>query len=70
MNRLNLSTLLILCFLLLSCKPKTEKKQPPIYNSTQNYKFDDDEIQKRNTKDSLKKVESHKDQSKKPSIKK
>lgn len=52
MKKLNLTTLLILCILTLSCNPKTEKKLPIIYNNNQNYKFDDDEIIKRNTKPS------------------
>ncbi|WP_395051736.1 hypothetical protein [Flavobacterium sp.] len=52
MKKLNLTTLLIFCCLTLSCNPKTEKKQPIIYNNNQNYKFDDDEIIKRNTKTS------------------
>ena len=50
MKKLNLTTLLILCRLTQSCKPKTEKKLPLIHNNNQNYKFDDDEIIKRNTK--------------------
>lgn len=51
MKKLNLTTLLILCCLTQSCKPKTEKKLPLIHNNNnQNYKFDDDEIIKRNTK--------------------
>jgi hypothetical protein len=54
----------------LSCNPKTENKQPPIYNNNQNYKFDDDEIIKRNSKDIKKKTPSHKDKSKKVSINK
>lgn len=53
MKKLNLTKLLILCCLTLSCNPKTEKKQPTIiYNNIQNYKFDDDEIIKRNIKTS------------------
>lgn len=51
MKNLNLIILLILGYQLFSCNPKTEKKQPTIYNNyNQNYKFDDDEMQKRNTK--------------------
>jgi len=51
MKKLNLIKLLILCCLSLSCNPKTEKKQPTIYNNNQNYKFDDDdEIIKKSTK--------------------
>ena len=57
MKKLNLTRLLILCCLSLSCSPKAEKKQPPIYNNNQNYKFDDDEIIKRSTKAS--KVKKH-----------
>jgi hypothetical protein len=34
----------------LSCNPKTEKKQQPIYNNNHNYKFDDDELIKRRAK--------------------
>jgi hypothetical protein len=70
MNKLNLTKLLILCCLSLSCNPKTEKKQQPIYNNNHNYKFDDDELIKRNTKDIKKKTPSHKDKSKKVSINK
>jgi hypothetical protein len=63
MKKLNLTKLLILCCLSLSCNPKTEKPQPIIYNNNnkinnQNYKFDDDEILKKNTKDSLKNAKS------------
>jgi len=50
MKKLNLTKLLILCCLSLSCNSKTEKKQPPVYNNNQNYKFDDDEIIKKSTK--------------------
>ena len=47
-----------------------KKKQPIIYNNNQNYKFDDDEILKKNTKDTQKITHSHKDNLKKVSVKK
>lgn len=70
MKTINLTKLLILCYLFLSCNPKTEKKQPTIYNNNQNYKFDDDEILKRNTKDAKKKPQSRKDKSEKVGVNK
>ncbi|MCI4442919.1 MAG: hypothetical protein JHC39_05370 [Lentimicrobium sp.] len=70
MKKLNLTKLLLLCCLTLSCNQKTEKKQPTIYYNNQNYKFDDDEILKKNTKDTQKITHSHKDNLKKVSVKK
>jgi hypothetical protein len=70
MKKLNLIRLLILCCISLSCNPKTEKKQPIIYNNNQNYKLDDDEILKKNTKDTKKTSNSHKDKLKKVGVKK
>lgn len=54
MKKLNLILILFLSSFLFSCQPKKEKKQPIIYNNNnnQNYKYDDDEIAKRNTKNS------------------
>lgn len=54
MKKLNLIRLLLLSCVLFSCQPKKEKKQPIIYNNNpnQNYKYDDDEFVKKNTKDS------------------
>jgi len=70
MKKITPIRLLILSCLLFSCHSKTEKKQPTIYNYNQNYKFDDDEIQKRNTKDYLKKIESNKEKRNKVGVKK
>ena len=75
MKKLNLTKLLILCCFSLFCNPKTEKPQPIIYNNNnkinnQNYKFDDDEILKKNTKDSLKNAKSLQEEIKKRSAKK
>jgi hypothetical protein len=71
MKKLNLTALLILCCLTLSCNPKAEKKQPTIiYNNTQNYKFDDDEILKKNTKETKKKTQYQKNKSEKVGVKK
>lgn len=71
MKILNLTIVLILCCLLFSCISKTEKKQPEIiYNDAHNYKFDDDEIIKRNKKDIKKKTPNHNDKSKEVSINK
>jgi hypothetical protein len=48
MKKLNLTLLLFLSCILFSCQPKREKKQPVIYNnSNQNYKYDDDELVKK-----------------------
>ena len=56
MKKLNLIRFLFLSYILFSCQPKKEKKQPIIYNNSyQNYKYDDDELVKKNTKDSKKK---------------
>jgi hypothetical protein len=52
MKKLNLILFLFLSCFLFSCQPKKEKKQPVIFNNHQNYKYDDDEIAKRNTKNS------------------
>ncbi len=55
MKKLNLILFFFLPIALFSCQPKKEKKQPVIYNSNynnQNYKLDDDEMAKRNTKNS------------------
>lgn len=51
MRKLNLIRLLILSCILFSCQLKKEKKQPIIYNNTQNYKYDDEELIRKNTKD-------------------
>ncbi|WP_291097843.1 MULTISPECIES: hypothetical protein [unclassified Flavobacterium] len=51
MKKITSIGLLILSCMILSCHPKKEKKQPKIYYNNQNYKLDDDEIIKRNTKD-------------------
>ncbi|WP_310560124.1 hypothetical protein [Flavobacterium sp.] len=72
MKKLNLVTLLLLCCLSLSCNPKTEKEQPTIYNNSnnnQNYKFDDDVLLEKNTKNVKKKKPSHKYKSKKVGVK-
>jgi hypothetical protein len=53
MRKLNLIQLLLLCFILSSCQPKIEKKEPIIYNNNQNYKYDDDELTKKNSTDSI-----------------
>lgn len=54
MKKGNLTTVLILGCMSLFCNPKTERKQTlpkrQNYNTYQNYKFDDDELQDRNTK--------------------
>jgi hypothetical protein len=51
MNKLNLIRFLFLCFILNSCQPKKEKKQPVIFNNgIQNYKYDDDQLVKKKTK--------------------
>jgi hypothetical protein len=71
MKKINLTRLVILCCLTLSCNPKTEKKQPTIlYNTTQTYKFDDDEILRKNTKNVKKKIHTHQDKRKKVNLKK
>jgi len=75
-KKINLTRLVILCCLTLSCNPEKEKKQPTIiYNNNnkinnQNYKFDDDEILKKNTEDSLKNAKSLLEEIKKQSVKK
>ena len=40
-------------FILFSCQPKKEKKEPIIYNNNQNYKYDDDELKKKSFNDSI-----------------
>ncbi len=75
MKKRNLTALLILCCLSLSCNPKIEKPQPTIYNNNnkinnQNYKFDDDELLKKNTEDSLKNAKSLQEEIKKRRVKK
>jgi len=71
MKKTNLITLLLFGCLWLSCTPKTEKAQPipepQYYNSTHNYKLDDDELQKR--KESLIKAQPQKAKLKKSSTK-
>lgn len=53
MKNLSLIRFLFLCFILFSCQPKKEKKQPIIYNnSNQNYKYDDDDSLHIKTKES------------------
>lgn len=75
MKKGNLTALLILCCLSLSCNPKTEKPQPIIFNnnnnkiSNQNYKFDDDELLKRKTEDSLKNAKSLQEEIRKRRVK-
>ncbi len=74
MKKGNLTALLILCYLSLSCNPKTEKPQPIIFNNNkntynQNYKFDDDELLKRKTEDSLKNAKSLQEEIKKRRVK-
>jgi len=75
MKKGNLTALLILFCLSLSCNPKTEKPQPTIYNNhknsyNQNYKFDDDELLKRKTEDSLKNAKLLQEEVKKRRVKK
>lgn len=54
MKNINLTQLLFLCFILNSCQSKPEVKPRPIINATiQNYKLDDDEIERRKIADSL-----------------
>ncbi|QBN19659.1 hypothetical protein [Flavobacterium nackdongense] len=71
MKTLNLTTLIILGCLFLSCSPKTEKTRPipePQYiNNTQNYKLDDDELLRRKRKNSLIKAQPLKTKLKKSS---
>lgn len=56
MKKRNLIRLILISCILFSCQPKKEKKQPIIYNNTiQNYKYDDDELVKKNTKNFKKK---------------
>ena len=53
MKNLNLLRLLFLSFILFSCQPKKEKKEPVIiYNNNQNYKYDE-EPRNKGLKDSL-----------------
>lgn len=40
-------------FILFSCQPKKEKREPIIYNNNQNYKYDDDELTKKSFNDSI-----------------
>ena len=42
MKKLNLTGILIVSCMLFSCQPKEEKKEPVIYQKTQNYKYDDE----------------------------
>lgn len=75
MKKGNLTALLILCCLALSCNPKPEKPQPTIYNNNkntynQNYKFDDDELLKRKSEDSMKNAKSLQEDIKKRRVKK
>lgn len=54
MKNLNLPILLFLSLILhFSCQPKKEKKQPVINFTVQKYKYDDDELTKKSTNDSL-----------------
>lgn len=54
-----LTSFFFLLFILNSCQSKPEVKQKPIINYTiQNYKLDDDEMEKRRLADSLAK-ETH-----------
>ena len=49
MKKVKFIIILILCQTLFFCHSKTEKiqKQPEIYFNNQNYKYDDDELLKR-----------------------
>jgi hypothetical protein len=73
MKKRNLTTVLILGCLWLSCTQKTEKTkpipEPQYFNNTQNYKLDDDEIQRRKRKNSLIKAQPQKAKLKKSSTK-
>ena len=49
MKKVTLIGILILCQTLIFCHSKTEEKQkqPEVYFNNQNYKYDDDELLKR-----------------------
>jgi len=53
MKKINLIRFLFLSCILLSCEPKKEKKEPVIIHNNQNFRYDDDELTKKNTKDSI-----------------
>lgn len=54
MKKFNLPQLFLLCLIINSCQSKPEVKQKPIINYTiQNYKLDDDEMERRKNADSL-----------------
>lgn len=54
MKNHNLTQLFFLCFIINSCQSKPEIKPKPIVNYTiQNYKLDDDEMERRKNADSL-----------------
>lgn len=54
MKNLNLTRILFLSCLLLSCQPKKEITEPIIYQNNQKFKYDDEPI-KEKTKDSINK---------------
>jgi major membrane immunogen (membrane-anchored lipoprotein) len=52
MKKLNLTGIVILCSLLLSCPSKKETIPPKIYFENQNYKFDDEAFLNKKTQNS------------------
>jgi hypothetical protein len=42
MKKFNLTGILLASSILFSCQPKTEKKEPIIYQNNQNFKYDDE----------------------------
>lgn len=62
MKKITLIGMLILCQMFFFCHSKTEKvqKQPEIYFNNQNFKYDDDEILKREQENKKIKVNANK----------
>lgn len=47
MKKLNLTGLLLVSFILLSCQAEKEKKEPIIYQNNQKIKYDDEPVKEK-----------------------
>jgi hypothetical protein len=66
MKKFNLTGILLASSILFSCQPKTEKKEPIIYQNNQNFKYDDEPSKEKtidtiNKKANLTKTKASKD---------
>ena len=54
MKKFIITGILLICFILFSCQPKIEKKEPTYYPKNENFKYDDEPV-KEKPKDSINK---------------